>query len=57
MHRGELPSYAANFFEAVTARQATSFCKEDIDRETESQNSNSEIEAFNNVIATSCNRS
>ena len=50
-------SYGTNFFEAVTARQAASFCKDDIDRKRILELLDSEIEAFNNVIATSCNRS
>ena len=56
-HEENCRSYAANFFEAVTARQAASFCKDDIDRKRILELLDSEIEAFNNVIATSCNRS
>ena len=56
-HEENCRSYAANFFEAVTARQAASFCKDDIDRKRILELLDSEIEAFNNAIATSCNRS
>jgi hypothetical protein len=43
-------SYATNFFEAVTARQAASFCKDGIDRQRILESLDSEIEAFNNLI-------
>jgi hypothetical protein len=45
-------SYATNFFEAVTARQAASFCKDGIDREQILETLDSEIDAFNDLIAT-----
>jgi hypothetical protein len=38
-------SYATNFFEAVTARQAASFCKDGIDRERILESLDFEIEA------------
>lgn len=42
--------YATTFFEAVTARQAVSFCKDGIDRERILESLDSEIEAFNDLI-------
>jgi hypothetical protein len=48
-------SYAANFFEAVTARQAASVCKDGIERVRILELIDSEIEAFN-LIATLCSR-
>jgi hypothetical protein len=42
--------YATNFFEAVTARQAASFCKEGIDRVQSLELIEFEIEAFNDLI-------
>jgi hypothetical protein len=56
-HEENCRSYAANSFEAVTARQAASFCKDDIDRKRILELLDSEIEAFNNVMAASCNGS
>jgi hypothetical protein len=47
-------AYATNFFEAVTARQAASFCKDGIDRQRILESLDSEIEAFNDLIATVC---
>jgi hypothetical protein len=49
-------SYGTNFFEAVTARQAASFCKEGSDRERILEFLDFEIEAFNDLIATLCSR-
>jgi hypothetical protein len=49
-------SYATNFFETVTARQAASFCKNGIDRERTLKSLDVEIEAFNDLIATVCSR-
>jgi hypothetical protein len=46
--------YATSFFEAVTARQAASFCKEGIDRERTLQSLDSDINAFNHLIGTFC---
>jgi hypothetical protein len=47
-------SYGTNFFEAVTTRQAASFCREGIDRQRTLELLDSEIEAFNDLIATQC---
>ena len=49
-------SYATNFFEAVTARQDASFCKDGIDRQRILESLDFEIEAFNDLIATVCGR-
>jgi hypothetical protein len=49
-------SYATNFFEAVTARQAASFCTDVIDRQRVLELLDVEIDAFNNLIATRCSR-
>jgi hypothetical protein len=49
-------SYTTNFFEAMTARQAASFCKDGIDRVRILELIDSEIEAFNDLIATLGNR-
>ena len=47
-------SYGANFFEAVMARQAASFCRDGIDRQRVLELLDSEIDAFNDLIATQC---
>jgi hypothetical protein len=47
-------SYGKNFFEAVMARQAASFCKDGIDRERTLELLDFEIEAFNDLIAALC---
>jgi hypothetical protein len=47
-------SYATNFFEAVTARQAASFCTDVIDRHRLVELLDFEINAFNDLIATRC---
>jgi hypothetical protein len=47
-------SYETNFFEAVTTRQAASFCRDSIDRERTLKLLDAEIEAFNDLIATQC---
>jgi hypothetical protein len=47
-------SYGSNFFEAVTKRQAASFCKEGIDRQRILELLDSEIDAFNDLIAAQC---
>jgi hypothetical protein len=47
-------SYAKSFFEAVTARQAASFCKVGIDRERTLELLEFEIGAFNELIAALC---
>jgi hypothetical protein len=47
-------SYATNFFAAVTARQAASFCTDVIDRHRLVELLDFEINAFNDLIATRC---
>jgi hypothetical protein len=47
-------SYGSNFFEAVTTRQAASFCRDGIDRRRILELLDSEIDAFNDLIATQC---
>ncbi|HEY6832945.1 MAG TPA: hypothetical protein VI251_10700 [Pseudolabrys sp.] len=47
-------SYGTNFFEAVTTRQAVSFCRDSIDRERTLELLDTEIEAFNALIGTQC---
>jgi hypothetical protein len=47
-------SYSTNFFEAVKARQAASFCRDGIDRERALELLDTEIDAFNDLIATRC---
>ena len=47
-------SYRLNFFEAVTTRQAASICRDGADRSRTLELLDTEIEAFNNLIATQC---
>jgi hypothetical protein len=47
-------SYSAYFFEAVTARQEASLCKDRSDRQQTLELIDSEIEAFNDLIAARC---
>ena len=47
-------SYGSNFFEAVTTRQAASLCGNVIDRHRLLELLDSEIDAFNDLIATQC---
>jgi hypothetical protein len=49
-------SYATNFFEGITAREAASFCKDGIDRVRILELIHSEIDAFNDLIGTLCSR-
>ena len=46
--------YGSNFFEAVTTRQAASFCRDGVDRQRTLELLDTEIEAFNDLIATQC---
>jgi hypothetical protein len=48
-------AYGAHFFEAVTVRQAASFCRDGIDRQRTLQLLDSEIDALNDLITTQCN--
>jgi hypothetical protein len=47
-------SYSSNFYEAVVARQAASFCRESIDRQRTLELIDSEINALNDLIAARC---
>jgi hypothetical protein len=47
-------AFGNQFFEAVAARQATSICEDGIDRQRTLEILDSEIEAFNNLIAAQC---
>ncbi len=47
-------SYGSNFFEAVTTRQAASFCRDGVDQQRTLELLDAEIEAFNDIIATQC---
>jgi hypothetical protein len=47
-------SYRSNFFEAVTTRQAASICRDGADRSRTLELLDTEIEAFNGLIATQC---
>jgi hypothetical protein len=52
--QGNCRSYAKSFFEAVTARQVASLCKEGIDRERTLELLDFEIGAFNELLAALC---
>ncbi|HET6326513.1 MAG TPA: hypothetical protein VK745_11100 [Polyangiaceae bacterium] len=47
-------SYRSNFFEAVTTRQAAAICGDGADRSRTLELLDTEIEAFNDLIATQC---
>jgi hypothetical protein len=47
-------SYGLNFFEAVTTRQTAFFCKVGIDRQRILELLDSEIDAFNDLLAAQC---
>jgi hypothetical protein len=47
-------SYRSNFFEAVTTRQAATFCTDGADRRRTLALLDTDIEAFNDLIATQC---
>src|SRR5262249_12017085 len=46
--------YNTNFYEAVIARQAAALCEDGSDRQRDLEVLDSEIDAFNNLIATQC---
>jgi hypothetical protein len=46
--------YAASFYESVTMRQAAATCFRDADHERTLAALDSEIDAFNNLLATKC---
>lgn len=47
-------AYGVHFYEAVTVRQATSSCKDGLDHRSDIASIDSEIEAFNDLIAARC---
>jgi len=47
-------SYRSNFLEAVTTRQVASICRDGADRSRTLNLLDTEIEAFNDLIATQC---
>jgi hypothetical protein len=47
-------AYGVNFYEAVTVRQAAASCNDGLDRRRDIAFIDSEIEAFNDLIATRC---
>jgi hypothetical protein len=47
-------AFGIHFYEAVTARQATSVCQDGIDHQRDLVQLDSEIEAFNKLIAAQC---
>ena len=47
-------AYAASFYESVTLRQATALCNRDMDQARHLVVLDSEIDAFNNLLATKC---
>jgi len=47
-------AYGIQFYEAVTVRQAISACRDGLDHRRDLQLLDSEIEAFNQLIATQC---
>jgi hypothetical protein len=47
-------AYAASFYESVTLRQATALCNRDMDQAQNLVVLDSEIDAFNNLLATKC---
>ena len=47
-------AYSIHFYEAVTARQAVSACKDGVSRQPPLDVLDAEIDAFNNLIAAQC---
>ena len=47
-------AYGIQFYQAVTARQATSACRDGIDHQRDLELLDSEIDAFNELIAARC---
>jgi hypothetical protein len=47
-------SYSTNFFEAVNARQAATYCSDVTDRQRTLELLDTEIDAFNELIASKC---
>jgi hypothetical protein len=53
-HEMNCRSYNANFVEAVTVRQAASACKSGVELQRTLESLDSEINAFNDLIAAHC---
>jgi hypothetical protein len=47
-------AYGIHFYETVTTRQAVSICRDGIDHQRDLALIDSEIDAFNNLIAAQC---
>jgi hypothetical protein len=47
-------AYAASFYESVTLRQAAAMCARETDNERNLAVLDSEVDAFNNLLATKC---
>ena len=47
-------AYGVHFYETVTTRQAVSICRDGIDHQRDLALVDSEIDAFNNLIAAQC---
>ena len=47
-------AYSVNFYEAVTVRYAISICRDGIDHQRDLDLLDSEIDTFNNLIASQC---
>jgi hypothetical protein len=53
-NEGTCRAYAASFYESVTLRQATAVCNRHMDQARNLVVLDSEIDAFNNLLATKC---
>jgi hypothetical protein len=53
-HEQKCRAWGIHFYDAVTARQAASVCENGIDRQRDLNLLDSEIDAFNNLIAAQC---
>jgi hypothetical protein len=53
-HEAACRAYAASFYESVTTRQTAAGCTRDADREHHIIALDSEINAFNDLLATKC---
>lgn len=53
-HQTACRVFAASFYESVAARQAAAICVRDADRNLDIGAINSEIDAFNNLLAAKC---
>jgi hypothetical protein len=53
-HQVACRAFAASFYESVATRQAAAICVHDADRNPDIGAINSEIDAFNNLLAAKC---